>query len=427
MAASTTETSPGHSAAGPLAGVRVIDMTHALAGPFATQLLGDLGATVYKIERPDGGDHARAMPPLVAGMGIAFLSSNRNKRSVAIDVAQPGGQGPDSEARRPLGCPGSQLPPGCHAEIRARPRGPPRALPRPRVRRDKRLRAGRSVAKAPSVRSDDPGAGGRLGDQRIAGGTGTRRDRDRRPRRAALRGDRHRRRPLRGPWRAARSRDRHQYVRRVFNLHAHRITIYDAIGKAPVPSGDRRAEAFPMGTFTTADGFMVIAALTPQFWVNLCTALERPEWNEPDQYGSVQARSKKRDALALEMSEILKTRTNDEWTTLFMAHDVPCGAVTDYETLMNSELVEVRHLLDTIHPVGSDGERDQVRVTARPIKWSGFDMGVKISPPALGTTPVRCSRASSGLSQWKSTAWLLRGSSGSRSEHGSLVALVNVR
>ena len=70
-----------------LAGVRVLDLSRVLAGPWATQILGDLGADVIKIEHPDGGDQARRMP----GAGSGYYFFNRNKRSVTIDFAKPQG------------------------------------------------------------------------------------------------------------------------------------------------------------------------------------------------------------------------------------------------------------------------------------------------------------------------------------------------
>ena len=73
-------------AARPLAGLTVLDLSRVLAGPYATQLLADLGATVWKVERPDGGDETRAWgPPFVGGTSAYYLSVNRNKRSAALD------------------------------------------------------------------------------------------------------------------------------------------------------------------------------------------------------------------------------------------------------------------------------------------------------------------------------------------------------
>src|SRR5690349_14794613 len=76
----------------PLAGIRVLDLSRVLAGPFCTMNLGDMGAEVIKIEEPGAGDDTRAFaPPLVNGVSTYYLSINRNKKSVAINLKQPAG------------------------------------------------------------------------------------------------------------------------------------------------------------------------------------------------------------------------------------------------------------------------------------------------------------------------------------------------
>ena len=77
--------------AGPLAGIRVVDLTRVLAGPFCTQSLGDLGAEVWKIEPPERGDETRHFPPFVAGESHYFLGINRNKKSLVVDLQHPAG------------------------------------------------------------------------------------------------------------------------------------------------------------------------------------------------------------------------------------------------------------------------------------------------------------------------------------------------
>src|ERR1700732_4166798 len=78
--------------AGPLQGIRVIDLTRVLAGPFATQSLGDLGAEVLKIEPPGGGDETRRFPPFTEGESHYFLGINRNKKSLVVDLQQEAGK-----------------------------------------------------------------------------------------------------------------------------------------------------------------------------------------------------------------------------------------------------------------------------------------------------------------------------------------------
>src|ERR1700746_4227501 len=81
------------AADGPLAGIRVVDLTRILAGPLCTMMLGDMGAEVIKVEPPDKGDDTRNWgPPFVASEAVYFLGVNRNKRSLTLNMAVPAGQ-----------------------------------------------------------------------------------------------------------------------------------------------------------------------------------------------------------------------------------------------------------------------------------------------------------------------------------------------
>ena len=76
----------------PLDGLKVIDLTRVLAGPFCTMLLGDMGADVIKVEEPERGDDTRGWAPFIDGWSSYFLGVNRNKRSIALDIKSPSGR-----------------------------------------------------------------------------------------------------------------------------------------------------------------------------------------------------------------------------------------------------------------------------------------------------------------------------------------------
>lgn len=83
---------PRGATGGPLAGIKVLDLSRLLPGPFLTMVLGDLGADVVKVEDPKLGDYLRAIPPMAGGMSGRFLAVNRNKRSIALDLKSPAGR-----------------------------------------------------------------------------------------------------------------------------------------------------------------------------------------------------------------------------------------------------------------------------------------------------------------------------------------------
>ena len=99
----------------PLAGVRVLDLTRILAGPYCTMMMGDMGAEVIKVENPEGGDDTRAWPPFYGkGESSYFCAVNRNKKSLTLNLKAEEGKGILRDARREVGRPDPEFPPGGH-------------------------------------------------------------------------------------------------------------------------------------------------------------------------------------------------------------------------------------------------------------------------------------------------------------------------
>jgi len=163
---------PGMAAEGlapPLDGLRVVDLSRVLAGPYCTMMLADLGADVVKIERPGEGDETRAWgPPYAGGEAAYFLAVNRSKRSVAVDLKHPEGCALvlDLCARADVVL--ENFRPGCSGTARSRRGRRSRAQPRGRLLLDHRVRQAR-IARSLRVRLRRPGGERADGDHRRAG------------------------------------------------------------------------------------------------------------------------------------------------------------------------------------------------------------------------------------------------------------------
>ena len=135
----------------PTEGLRVFDLTRVLAGPTCAQMLADLGADVIKIERPGAGDDTRGFaPPYMPGTkeSAYFVGVNRNKRSVTLDIAQPGGPGDRAAADRAVRHPGGELQGRRAGEIRAGLRAAAREVSAADLLLDHRVRPDRAVCAA---------------------------------------------------------------------------------------------------------------------------------------------------------------------------------------------------------------------------------------------------------------------------------------
>jgi crotonobetainyl-CoA:carnitine CoA-transferase CaiB-like acyl-CoA transferase len=367
--------------AGPLQGIRVVDLTRVLAGPFATQSLGDLGAEILKIEPPGGGDETRRFPPFVAGESHYFLGINRNKKSLVIDLSQEAGA---DILRRLVD----------RADILVENY-------RPGVM--DRLGLGYEALSAMNPRLiycaiSGFGLTGPLSDkpsfdivtQALTGALSINGERGHMPVKLGI--------PLGdmvggvfGPMAilaALHERTRTGQGRLID------ISLYDGLigmlgyfaqlafvtGEDPPPMGSSHPNIVPYGSFPAADGSIIIAVLSERFWGKLCEALERPDLAADPRFASPTLRRDHRDELDRLISEVTRTRSVADWERRLAASDVPHAPVLGVTAALAQPQAEAREMVvsaehQTIGPM---------RVVGRPVKFPGMRQRPITAPPTLG-------------------------------------------
>ncbi|CAN7331763.1 CoA transferase [Phenylobacterium sp. LjRoot225] len=369
------------SGPGPLTGVRLIDFTRVLAGPFATQILGDLGAEVIKIENPLGGDDTRAIRPSaeLGGETAFFLSLNRSKQSVAIDLKSEAGREivPDLIATADV------LVENFTGAVMRRFQLDYASL---RERFPKLIYCsvsgyGRTGRNADAAGYDSPlsAEAGALALNAYAGQP------------AVLGGI-----PYTDISTAlnatigilaalqARTRDgKGQHVD---------IAMFDStlanlsyVGCEFLTSGREtalyeRQSAGPRGQFDTADGEITISCGKDKMFRALCAhVLERPEWLDDPQYATLAERMRNEAAFLADIGAIFRTQPSAVWSERCKRAGIPCGAVrTPGEALLSPEASERGLVFGLPHPTAGVAP-----VIAQPFQFSETPVRYEV-PPLLG-------------------------------------------
>jgi crotonobetainyl-CoA:carnitine CoA-transferase CaiB-like acyl-CoA transferase len=375
--------------AGPLAGVRVVDLTRVLAGPFATQILGDLGAEILKVEPPDRGDETRHFPPHKAGESHYFVAINRSKRSLVINLQSESG----CEVFRRLIAtadvvvenfrPGvmDRLGLGYGALSAINPRlvycsisgygqtGPLRDKPSFDV-------ITQAMAGLVSVNGERGGPGVKLGlpiGDMVGGVFGPV---------AILSALLERQTTGRGRLIDVSLFDG------ALGMLGYLAQLSLLAGREPEPVGSGHPQIVPYGSFPTSDGGIMIACLTPQFWVNLCGAIGRPALAADPRFTSMALRHEYRAVLDAMIGDVTVTRSTAEWEAVFAAADVPCGPVLKVSQALRHPHAVAREMLVTVdHPA-----LGPVEMVGRPVKFPGAQQAPLRAPPLLGehTRAVLC-------------------------------------
>ena len=373
---------PNDVPTGALDGVTVLDLTRVLSGPYCTMMLADMGARVIKVEQPGKGDDTRAWgPPFQKGESAYFLSINRNKESVTLNLKHPDGRRvldalvaradvlvenfrPGTLDRMGLG----------YQDLSARrpdlvfcsisgfgQTGPRRREPG----YDAVLQGEGGLM---SITGSDDGPGYRLGVAIADIATGM----------FAAYG-------VAMALLARHRTGRGQLVDvgmldSVAALLTYQAGIYFATGSAPPRLGNRHPTITPYETLEAADGDLVVAAGNDQLWRTFCGVLGLDALADDPRFRTNRDRVAARGELRTLLVERLRTRPAAEWLAELKAAGVPCGAVRDLaEVYSDPQIIERAMVVAAEHPVAGS-----IRQLGVPVKLGDTPGAVRTPPPVLG-------------------------------------------
>jgi crotonobetainyl-CoA:carnitine CoA-transferase CaiB-like acyl-CoA transferase len=382
---------------GALAHLKVLDLSRVLAGPWASQLLADLGAEVIKVEKPGSGDDTRHWGPpwLADGAGqptpeaAYYLCTNRNKRSLTVDMTTPEGQAIIRELATaadvvienfkvgglaPYGLDYASLralnPQLVYCSITGFGQDGPYAA---RAGYDFLIQGMGGLMSLTGVPEGKPGAGPQkvgvaLTDILTGLYAGN----------AILAALAHRDRG------GLRSGEGQHIDLALLDVQvaclANQALNYLVSGKAPKRMGNAHPNIVPYQDFPTADGDMILAIGNDGQFARFCAIAGHPEWADDARFATNAARVAQRKELIPLLRQATVMRTTAEWITALEAAAVPCGPINDLAAVFADPQVQARGLaVDMPHPLG--GTAPQV---ASPIRLSATPVEYRRAPPVLG-------------------------------------------
>ncbi len=334
--------------AGPFEGVRILDLSRLLPGPFCSMLLADLGADVLKIEDPKVGDYIRWWPPKIGRNSGFHVVLNRNKRSVTLNLKDPQGQDIFRELVKTADVVLEGFRPGVmkrlgldYASLRKiRPEIIYCAITGYGQEGERARRAGHDInylalsgvlsycgpgpaPALPGVQIGDLGGGALMAAFSIA---------------AALF-----------------ARERTGLGQMIDISMTDGATMWNCLrwgkfladGKAPTPGDDLLNHGLACyNIYRTKDGrFMSLGALEPQFWKAFCQTMNRPDWDRPDYFDPGPHQSR----LFQDIASVFEQKTQAEWVALFQDTDCCCEPVLNLEEVMADPAMKARHMVVELH------------------------------------------------------------------------------
>lgn len=365
----------------PLTGIRVLDLTRIISGPFCSALLADMGAEVIKIEAPGEGDPVRKQGELHDGFSWYFANYNRNKLSVTLDLYSDEGKALLAELVRKSDVVVENFRPGVMEKLGLSPEAL-KAL-RPDI-----VHCGINGFGTSGPYRDRPAFD--FIAQAMSGFMSVNGEADGPPLRAGppvsdLVAGLH---AALGIVAALLRRERSgqgeslsvSLLSSMINLLSFQASNYFASGVAPLRNGNDHALVAPYGLFETADGQVAIAPSNDTMYARLLNALEMPELQAHPDFATNALRMKNRPALREVIQQRTRQRETAYWIEQCNRHGVPCGPVLSVpEVFEDPQVRDQQMAIDVEHP-----GHGQVRMLGFPIKFSQAPCRVRHPAPALG-------------------------------------------
>lgn len=367
--------------AGPLTGIRVLDLTRILAGPYATMILRDLGAEVIKIEQPGVGDEARDFGPFKNDFSLYFMSVNRGKKSITLNLKSPRGKELFLELVKDSDILVENFRPGTMEKL---------GLDYESL---KTHHPSLLYAACSGFGQTGPYAMRGAYDMIIQGMGGI----------ISITGE-----PDRPPVRvgtsigditsalfstigilsALRHRDQTGEGQLIdvgmldcqVAILENAMVRYFSTGDIPRPLGRRHPAITPFEVFESADGYVVIAIGNNELWRKFCEHVDYPELIDDDRFNTNALRTENHESLFPILAEIMCRRTTDAWVEALEAIGVPCGPVNTVDKVANDPQVLARDMIAEVE----HSTTGTVQIPGIPIKLSETPGQIDAPAPNLG-------------------------------------------
>ncbi len=389
-----------------LEGIRILDVSRVLAGPYCTMMLADFGADVVKIEPPNGGDDSRSFGPFIGSESAYFMSLNRNKRSIVLDLKKEADKSVFKEMVKTADVVVENYRPGTMEKFglgyetlkEVNPQiiyaacsgfgdsGPYRNKPAYDI-------IVQAMGGIMSITGEEGGeamrVGASIGD--LAAGMFT----------------------AYGVMLALFHRQRTQQGQKVdvamldcqVAMLENAVARYAISGSSPQPLGNRHPSITPFAAFTAADGQLIVGAGNDRLWHKLCRVVGHDEWREDSRFSNNGLRTENAAQLMALLNGVFVQKTVEEWLHILEAVEVPCAPINDIEKMMADPQIKAREMIVELkHP-----RAGVMKVPGIPVKLSKTPGEIASAAPFLGehTKDILAEAAEKAQERGKTMIWPL--------------------